>query len=78
MVSTLCVWEYEGGADGSPVAARRGEQRCYADDPVIDDASGQYPARTQHLLRMVVLVSGCVNSALKEVLAYINSGEKEC
>ena len=56
MVSTLYVWKYEGGADGSPEAARRGEQRCYAGDPVIDDASDQ----------------------LKEVLAYINSGEKEC
>ena len=32
MVATLYVWAYEGGAEGSPEAARRGEQRCYAGD----------------------------------------------
>ena len=30
MVATLYVWQYDGGEDGSPEAARRGEQRTYA------------------------------------------------
>ena len=41
MVATLYVWQYDGGEDGSPEAARRGEQRGYAGDLVIDDVLGQ-------------------------------------
>ena len=34
-------WNFEGGADGSPDAERRGKQRVYAGDLVLDDVLGQ-------------------------------------
>ena len=37
---TLLKWTYEGGRDGSEEAKRRGEQRAYAGDKVVDDALG--------------------------------------
>jgi hypothetical protein len=41
MAPTLLRWKYDGGQDGSAEAARRGEQRAYADDVVVDDAFGR-------------------------------------
>ena len=37
MGPSLYVWDYDGGADDSPEAARRGEQSASAGDLVIDD-----------------------------------------
>lgn len=37
---TLLTWEYQGGGDGSDDAARRGEQRVYPGDRVMDDVLG--------------------------------------
>jgi len=37
----LLTWEYGGGVDGSAEAARRGTQRAYSGDTVIDDVHGQ-------------------------------------
>ena len=36
LMPTTYVWNYVGGADGSPEAERRGEQRAFSGDPVID------------------------------------------
>ena len=44
----MYVWSYEGGGEGSPEAARRGEQRCYAGDLVIEDVLGQ--GKAKHVL----------------------------
>ena len=41
MAPSLNKWDYLGGTEGSPEAARRGEQRVYAGDLVIDDVLGQ-------------------------------------
>ena len=41
MPQTMIVWTYEGGEDGSEAAKRRGEQRSYAGDQVVDDMFGQ-------------------------------------
>ena len=41
MPQTMIVWTYEGGEDGSEAAKRRGEQRSYAGDQVVDDIFGQ-------------------------------------
>ena len=41
MPPTLLRWEFEGGKEGSPEAARRGEQRAYSGDVVVDDYFGQ-------------------------------------
>lgn len=45
MVATLYVWQYDGGEDGSPEAARRGEQRAYAGDLVAGSVSGSVSVR---------------------------------
>jgi hypothetical protein len=34
---TTLEWDFEGGEDGSQLAARRGTQRVYFGDTVIDD-----------------------------------------
>ena len=41
MAPSLLVWIYTGGEDGSPEAARRGEQLAYAGDDVMDDVLGK-------------------------------------
>ena len=41
MAPSLYKWDYVGGEDDSPEAARRGEQRVYAGDLVMDDVFGQ-------------------------------------
>ena len=38
---TLLKWVYDGGAGGSEEAKRRGEQRAYAGDVVVDDVLGK-------------------------------------
>jgi hypothetical protein len=41
MAPSMYKWDYVGGDDDSPEAARRGEQRVYAGDLVMDDVFGQ-------------------------------------
>lgn len=38
---TLLVWTYTGGEDGSEDAERRGEQRAYPGDTIVDDVFGK-------------------------------------
>ena len=38
---SIFTWDYDGGEDGSPDAERRGKQRVYAGDLVLDDVLGQ-------------------------------------
>ena len=38
---TTLEWKFEGGDEGSQLAARRGMQRVYFGDTVIDEITGQ-------------------------------------
>ena len=38
---TVLEWNFEGGDDGSELAARRGKQRVFFGDTVVDEVLGQ-------------------------------------
>ena len=38
---TVLEWNFEGGDDGSELAARRGKQRVFVGDTVVDEVLGQ-------------------------------------
>ena len=67
---TIYKWEYTGGEDGSAEAARRGTQRAFANDYVVDDIFGcAHTIRTVHLIAKRQLSLNDMHSLLELQLA---------